>query len=243
MASILLSRVSQSCLQLPSAIRTVSANILYRNLITGHSISSPKQLEEVMKVDMLEKESPEQIRNIWTQYHADEKQMRVSDVLSAQDFAMMSLNAAKSPMFVLPVKKDAPSPKDDTVAGKLSGSLSVVLQMQMPYVLFTPLLDFQQMGTDATPFFTTVYYSELSESKGMVLCRGDILARPSAGEALSTTEANNLMKLTHRFYSDPELYTKWVHCMNHNPVAFSYEDLLNEVEIESIFKPKENTAV
>jgi hypothetical protein len=41
--------------------------------------------------------------------------------------------------------------------------------------------------------------------QGLVLCRGDVLARPTAGEALRCDEARRLMKLTCAFYTQVRL--------------------------------------
>lgn len=45
----------------------------------------------------------------------------------------------------------------------------------MPYMLFTGLDDYRARGSDATPFLTVTHYTEFSESKGLVLVRGDVV--------------------------------------------------------------------
>jgi len=102
------------------------------------------------------------------------------------------------------------------------------MQMQLPYVLFTPLADYQSMGDAAAPFFTLVYYTELLQSKEVVLCRGDILARGGTGESLTAGEGQRLMNLAHEYYVDPEKYAM-VETMNHQPEIFSFDELVQDV--------------
>jgi len=182
-----------------------------------------------MDQEKLEKESPEHIRHIWTEFHADEKQMRVSSVLDPDNYARLSLNAAKSPLFVLPLLKDN---HFETPGGNY---LSVVMQMQLPYVLMTPLVDYQALGDGAAPFFTLVHYKELSDSKGLVLCRGDIMSRPTGGEGITVAEARKLMVMAHIFYTNPQRY-ELVHKMNHDPAKFSFEELVKAVEDDPILR-------
>lgn len=191
--------------------------------LLGHSMGSPKELASVVAdFEKFSNESPEDVRTIWTQFHADERKMRVGAVLSPEEFALLSLNATKSPMFVLPLVKSSEMQK--------AGSppyLSVLLQMQLPYVLFTPLGDYQTMGDAAAPFMSIVYYSELSDSKGVVLCRGDVLTR-AGGEAVSMQEARSLLELVHSYYLDLIKY-KQVVTMNHDPMAFNFEAVVDSV--------------
>lgn len=197
-----------------------------RRGFAGHGMdglvaASPKKLDQVVDLDTLLSETPEHVRHVWAEYHADEKMMRVSSAMAAADFQRLSRNAAASPLFVLPLAKPPPAgaPAD------APAYMCVVLQMQLPYVLLTPLLDYQERGASATPFLSLVFYSELAASKGLVLCRGDVLARPTAGEALRCDEARRLMKLTCAFYTQPAAF-RHVHAMNHTPAAFVFEDSL-----------------
>jgi hypothetical protein len=72
-----------------------------------------------------------------------------------------------------------------------------------------------------------IYYSELAESKGVVLCRGDVLARPTAGEALTCGEARRLMALVLAYYTRPECY-RHVHAMNHSPHTFLFDQMAQQ---------------
>ena len=45
----------------------------------------------------------------------------------------------------------------------------------MPHLLFTALEDYRVRGSSAAPFLTATHYTELWESKGVVLVRGDVV--------------------------------------------------------------------
>jgi len=68
--------------------------------------------------------------------------MRVSSVVNPEDFRLFTRNAAESPLVVLPLAK--PLSGEEAVEGTAPAYLSVVLQMQLPYVLLTPLMDYQE---------------------------------------------------------------------------------------------------
>ena len=45
----------------------------------------------------------------------------------------------------------------------------------MPYMLFTALEDYRARGTEASPYFTVIHFTELVPTKGLVLVRGDVV--------------------------------------------------------------------
>lgn len=51
----------------------------------------------------------------------------------------------------------------------------VVFAAQMPHMLFTSLDDYRARGSAASPYFTVTHYTDLMDSKGVVLVRGDIV--------------------------------------------------------------------
>ena len=58
-----------------------------------------------MNVAALEKESPEAIRDIWTTYH-EEKDDYVSSVMEYVEYRSLAQNAAASPLFLYPVRRE-----------------------------------------------------------------------------------------------------------------------------------------
>lgn len=50
-----------------------------------------------------------------------------------------------------------------------------VLIVQSPHVLVTGLEDYKVRGTSASPFLTVTHYTELMDTKDLVLVRGDVV--------------------------------------------------------------------
>lgn len=61
-----------------------------------------------------------------------------------------------------------------TVEGYMDGYF-IACAAQMPHLLFTGLEDYKVRGTDASPYLTVAHYTELMDTKGLVLVRGDIV--------------------------------------------------------------------
>lgn len=178
----------------------------------GTSMPAPQSLDEIMKLDQLRDRTPEEVEDIWMQFHLDDSKGRAGAVLPGPLYNMFQTRATASPNFVLPLGKGP---------GK---SLSILLQCQLPHVLFTGLEDFKQMGASAPPVMTVTHYPELLASHNLVLARADAVSP----HVVSVPEARTLVALTHAFYSDPRSFLK-VHEFNHEPQRFSYTDLLRDL--------------
>jgi ATP synthase F1 complex assembly factor 1 len=100
-----------------------------------------------------------------------------------------------------------------------------ILQVQMPYILFTSLEDYKLHGDTAQPHLVLTHYPELLESKGLVLVRGDIL-QPNALDAVS---AVSLMSNCHEFYSDRGQKGAFVHAFNHRQAEFDLKRMLDSM--------------
>ena len=61
-----------------------------------------------------------------------------------------------------------------TVDGYIGGYF-IARAAQMPHLLFTGLEDYKVRGTDASPYLTVAHYTELMDTKDLVLVRGDIV--------------------------------------------------------------------
>merc|ERR1712150_126555 len=128
-------------------------------------------------------------------YHDDQEKWKISAVLGSKEFERFRKNSVESPLFVFPLdKKQA---EQDGL-----GFLSVLSQANMPRVSFTPLSDYKSLGSASQPILTITHYTELQDSKGVVLARGDF-ARSATGESLSFFEGKKLMALIYFYYINP----------------------------------------
>lgn len=93
-------------------------------------------------------------------------------------------------------------------------------------MLFTGLEDYKARGTQASPYFTTTFYTEFAESKDLVLSRGDIVFTSK----LSDEEAKWLLETTLSFYLNDARY-KLVECFNRQPREFEFTDVLRALDM------------
>ena len=80
-------------------------------------------------------------------------------------------------------------------------------------------------GSAAAPHLILTHYTELLDSKGIVLVRGDIL-QPIALDALN---AVSLMSNCHEFYTNRGQKGAFVHAFNHRQQEFDYKKMLDSM--------------
>lgn len=93
-------------------------------------------------------------------------------------------------------------------------------------MLITGLEDYKARGTQATPYFTVTYYTEFTESKDLVLIRGDIVFTSK----LTDSEATWLLDTAQSFYLNDVRY-KLVERFNKETREFEFKDVLQTLEM------------
>jgi ATP synthase F1 complex assembly factor 1 len=147
-----------------------------------------------------------------------------------------------------------PSPaNDDDIDSLLSGSLHRSHAEQGSHsnprtstVLFTPLREYKLRGTFATPYLVLTHYTDLAQTHGVVLLRGEITpysAASAAGAAIQGVEGQNLLTqhdaqrlamALQRFYlwdqgkGDAERLLRLFH---ETPEQFEWTELLKYAEV------------
>ncbi|KAL3144817.1 hypothetical protein ABBQ38_001926 [Trebouxia sp. C0009 RCD-2024] len=157
--------------------------------------------------------TPEQIGILWQEHHAKDQN---AAVLGSTEWKAYKARAKACPYFVIPLRKPQ------------GGYLTVVLQQQLPLVIFTTLQEFRSLRDQAPPHLAITHYTELLEDKGIVLAKADAISP----HLISVAEARTLMTLTYAFYSDPVSFLH-VHNFNHNPAQFNFAELAKELGIGS----------
>lgn len=184
--------------------------LLARHL-SGFSALAPRSLDSILKLDTVAHASPEEVGSLWNKYHSGRG--LVSAVLRKKQFNTIQHRAKTCPLFVVPLQQ-----KD--------GYTSFFLQAQMPHLLFTGLEDYKMRGMNASPYLTVAHYTELADSKGLVLVRGDIVF-PSK---LSDVEAKKLLELSHSFFLHDTRF-QLVERFNKDSGYFEFEDVLKELNL------------
>ena len=124
-----------------------------------------------------------------------------------------------------------PSPSDDPfVIPTSSGS-----NPQTSVILFTPLQEYKMRNSFATPYLILTMYTDLAETHGIVLLRGEITPSSASGSTsgyrymLTQADAQMLAMTVQKFYlwnENSSEVEKLLHVFHKNPQDFKWQDLL-----------------
>jgi ATP synthase F1 complex assembly factor 1 len=169
-----------------------------------------KKLEDLMKLDLLEGKTTEEIKQIWLEYH--QKKDVIAAAIPTEIFNKMMENAKKYPIFIFPIPRS-------------QGYEFIMFQFSANTVHFTPLLCFQVHKENSPECLTLVNYTEFKD-QGVVLMRGEYDAK-----VISVQEAQCLANQLQLYYTQNnpqkvallETFTK-------NPDKFKHMDVIKELE-------------
>lgn len=181
--------------------------------VSGFSALAPRSLDSILKLNTVRHATPEEVASLWNQYHSGRG--LVSTVMSKEQFNTIQHRAKTCSLFVVPLQQ-------------IDGYTSFFLQAQMPHLLFTGLEDYKIRGTNASPYLTVAHYTELADSKGLVLVRGDIVF-PSK---LSDVQAKKLLEISHSFFLHDSRFAL-VEQFNKDSADFEFQDVLKELNISA----------
>ena len=119
---------------------------------------SEKRLSTLMKVELLEGKSAEEIGDIWREYHAGKD--AVAAVIPAKMWESMQQRFEEHKTFLLPLPRK-------------EGYEFIVVQFQGKEAHFTTLINYQAYKENAPECLTIVHYTELVDSNGIVLMVGE----------------------------------------------------------------------
>lgn len=173
----------------------------------GVGMTKSKGLNSVMKVELLEDKTAEEITKIWNQYHSTKD--CVFAVLKTNEFQNLKEKSKECPVFVFPI------PRDD-------GFEFILCQFDRNDVYFTPLAMFQVVRENAPPCLTLTHYTELNDSKGIVLMTGQYDEK-----ILNEKSALSLVQLMSIFYGKDSKFYSLVKQFNYEPETFKYQDVID----------------
>lgn len=172
--------------------------------------SQEKTLEKVMKLELLEDKTPEEIAVIWTEFwsHKD----AVSAAIPYDIYKVMAERFREFNTFLFPLPRD-------------QGYEFVMVQFQGKEAHFSTLINFQAHRENAPECLGMIHYTELAESKGIVLMVGEF-----DKNVLEAKDAKCLADLVEIYYSRPtEKKLEILTSFNRTPHLFSHMDLINEL--------------
>ncbi|EGF81341.1 hypothetical protein BATDEDRAFT_24227 [Batrachochytrium dendrobatidis JAM81] len=176
--------------------------------------SYEKKLDQIVKLELLMKETPEMVSIIWNKYHSDKNCLSAS--IDSATYKKLHQRGRKYPLFILPL------PRND-------GYELYFIQFSGHQTYYTPLLEYKTHGALSRPSFVVTHYDDLAASKSIVLMVGELGESQSSN--LTLTEAQNLVYQTQLFYiTGNENQQKLVETFHEQPESFQYEELIKAVE-------------
>ncbi|GAN00828.1 protein ATP11 [Mucor ambiguus] len=175
--------------------------------------SSAPTLDKLVKLELLENETPENIAKIWNAGHANKD--CITAAIPSDVYDKLYKRSQEYPMFVVPMPRE-------------EGVEFMFLQFNFHQVNFTSLLEYKTKGSEARPFLTLTHFPELEKSKGIVLMKGEINDDP---RMLDTANAQFLAFSLQQFYvTGSEDKLKLVEQFHKTPAEFDFQKLIKSVE-------------
>ncbi|KAG0004673.1 hypothetical protein BGZ65_012921 [Modicella reniformis] len=177
--------------------------------------SGSLSLDKILRLELLQDLSAEDIRKIWIQKHVDQEDT-ISAVVPAGTYKKMLGRSKEYPMFLLPLSHS-------------DGVEFYLMQFAFHQVIFTSLIEYKTHGENARPFLTLTHYPELIDSKGIVLMNGSISTDP---RVLTSEQAQVLTFGLQQYYvSDHKDKLQLLQDFHKRPEQFSHEKLIELTEI------------
>jgi len=169
-----------------------------------------KKIEDIMKVDLMEGKSAEEIKTIWLEYHRLKD--TIAAVIPSEVFDLMMENAKKYPIFILPIPRS-------------QGYEFMMFQFAANVIHFTPLLCYQVHKENAPECLNIVHYTEFKD-KGIVLMRGEYDTK-----VLTAQEALCLANQFKLYYTDSNpKKLELLDTFTKTPEKFKHMDVIKELE-------------
>ncbi|KAK0208622.1 ATP11-domain-containing protein [Desarmillaria ectypa] len=221
-----------------------------------------KPLSDILNLPRILKTTPEQLSALWTAYHASRSDGTgrgfLCATISFSLYKKMTTVAMKYPSFIIPLPRpDTESPADESkmnyefffMQWDFHHSPSSPTRTDDPFqtpspdassnppistVIFTPLHEYKRRTSFATPYLVLTHYTDLVNTHGVVLLRGEITPSTAGGEArymLGQEDAQLLAMGIQKFYlwgekdADPD-GERLLTSFHDHPEGFKWEDLL-----------------
>ncbi|GJM91006.1 hypothetical protein PR202_ga07340 [Eleusine coracana subsp. coracana] len=186
----------------------------YSKFASGFTPLQRKPLESILDVERAKGLSPENLVAAWDDYHLGRGHIGAS--MKAKLYHLLEQRSATCRHFVIPLWRG-------------SGYITMFMQVQMPYIIFTGLEDYKARGTQASPYYTITHYTEFAETKDTVLIRGDVVFTSK----LTDEEAKCLLETAHSFYLNDVRY-RLVERFNKETHEFEFKDVLQVLDMPTM---------
>lgn len=170
-----------------------------------------KSLSSILNVEKISELNSEQISLLWTEYFAGKKAL--SGVIPADFYVQILERAKKFPVFVLPLPRD-------------EGFEFFYMQFQGHQIFFTSLLEYQTNKESARPYLTVHHYTDLIDSKNIVLMMGEV----TENVPVTLQDGQFLMYLMQEFYvTGSETKRQMLEAFHRDPAKFNYQEMVEMI--------------
>lgn len=181
----------------------------------GSGLTKPKLLNDVMKTDLLEDKTPEEIQKIWEEYHRSKDV--IAATIPADVYDKIYDRSLLHPTFLLALPRS-------------EGYEFIVSQFSDHEIHFTPLISYQTHKENAPECLTITHYVDLKASRKIVLMKGEL-----DKNILNVTEAQCLANQIQLYYGqDKERRLQIMDRFTNKPQEFKHMDLIAELESLSL---------
>ncbi|XP_053698011.1 ATP synthase mitochondrial F1 complex assembly factor 1 [Sabethes cyaneus] len=168
-----------------------------------------KKLSDIMKMELVQERSADEIKEIWLKYHAGKEV--ISAAIPVEQYDIMMERAKKYPIFILPIPRS-------------QGYEFIMLQFFANTVHFTPLINYQVHKENAPECLNVAMYTELRD-KGLILMRGEYDSKVISGQ-----EAQCLANQLQLYYSQQsKSKLAQLERFTNEPEKFKHMDIIEEL--------------
>jgi len=169
-----------------------------------------KKLSDIMKLELVENKTVEEIKHIWLEYHKTKES--VSAVIDVEQFDRIMSRAKEFPVFIFPLPRD-------------QGYEFIMHQFAGNTIHFTPLLSYQVHKENAPECLNIVHYTEFRD-RGIILMRGEFDTK-----IINALEAQCLVNQLQMYYgqNDAEKLAL-LKVFTQEPAKFKHMDVIKHLE-------------
>ncbi|XP_072023644.1 ATP synthase mitochondrial F1 complex assembly factor 1-like [Amphiura filiformis] len=173
--------------------------------------ASQHSLDSIIKMDLIQDLSADEISNLWKEFHA--KKDCLSAIIPSPTYEHLHKKAQLYPLFLYPLPR-------------AQGYEFVFAQFHGHQCFFTSLINYQAYQENAPIALTLRHYTELQKDKGIVLMRGELDT-----SAMGIQDAAILANQLQLYYAtdNPER-TRLLQTFNNEPNSFKHVDVIKQFE-------------
>ncbi|XP_046846707.1 ATP synthase mitochondrial F1 complex assembly factor 1-like [Xenia sp. Carnegie-2017] len=196
--------------------KNVKKHTIYQNAKSRrHSNFCKEGLDAIMHLDKVKENTAAIIEELWKEYHRNKDS--VSAVIPSTMYDKMMENAKQCPIFIYPIPRN-------------EGFELMVGEFSEHEFYLTSVINYQTLGENAPWIIALKHFTELKESKGIVLMTGEVDTNH-----LAIHEAMFVANLIQLYYgTDDDNKLSLLKTFNHNPDQFNHMSVIEEMQRSTV---------